>query len=423
MYTFSGKRFLRRFATIQKKYDIVLIGIVSVLVICGLTFFASSISIEQPAEFYKKFLTQLIFGVWIGGFLAFILSKIDYHELFKIKGKLIGVTIGLLSVLALLAGFMSLMGMGDLQKKAFIDRLENPIAAPAISKGALRWIEVGFITIQPSELVKLTLLIYFAAVINSLKNEEITILKLKKPIYLFFLVSSLIIIQPDLGSIMILFGILLSAMWISKVPNKILLTIVGIVCIFAAISIVTTPYRRGRFNVAYNKSEASDAQIYQTQNAQKAIINGGLWGLGYGNSEAKQKGTIPESSNDAIIGIIGEEMGFVVTTLFLSIYIVFCFRGLKIAKEAPDAGGRALATGITFWIMAHVFLNIGGILGVLPLKGLPLPFVSEGGTSMVLNLASIGILLNISSHKTGGEGLTSRKEKPVFAVRKLRKQR
>jgi cell division protein FtsW len=396
---FSKNRFLSRFRHIDKRYDWVLLSLVAVLCVSGLAFLASALSVKNPFDFYREFFYQMIFGVWIGGFGAYILSRIDYHVLFKYKSHLVWITVGLLGFLAVFASYAQIMGMNLLQKDAFIDSFANPIFAPFMANGSVRWVYTPLTKIQPSELAKLAILVFFAGTINKLREEEITWLTLKRPLYAFFLVASLIIVQPDLGSIILIFGILFAAMWICKVPTKILGVITTVLLVFGLISSIGTAYRFSRIKAAYDRENATSSEVYQIVNAQSAIKNGGFWGLGYGNSQSKQNGSVPESTTDAIIAIIGEEMGFLFTIGFLSLYLGIAYRGYRIAKEAPDNGGKALAIGITFWIVSQAFLNVAGILGIVPLKGLPLPFVSEGGTSMVLNLASVGILMNISSHR------------------------
>lgn len=425
MYNFSRNRFFRQFSEIQKKYDTVLLSVVGILVVCGLTFLASTLSVKSQSEFYKEFLYQLLFGVWIGGFACFILARIDYHALFKHrKILLIGTFISLMFV-SFFAGWVNISNMTVLQKEQFIDGLANPIIAPSFSNGAVRWVEIGSILFQPSEIAKLTLLVYFAAVLNKNSNREVTWQTLKRPLYIFGLFAVLIYIQPDLGNVLIIFGILFAAMWMAKVPTRILSFMIGLIVFTGIVGIATTPYRLGRFNTVFNPNSATTAEKYQTTNAQKAITNGGIWGLGYGNSEAKQNSSVPESSNDAIIAIIGEEVGFVVMIIFLSLYVVFCFRGLKIAQEAPDVGGLMLASGITFWIVSQAFLNVGGITGIVPLKGLPLPFVSKGGSAMVLNLAAVGILLNVSSQGKNDDKKNGSREKPMgfVSAKRLRKKK
>ena len=186
-------------------------------------------------------------------------------------------------------------------------------------------------------------------------------------------------------------------MWLAKTPLKILLTLGIIVAIAGSILTLTYGYRRNRFEALFNPDSSVASQVSL---GQIAIQRGGLFGLGYGNSESKQKGLIYEGSTDLIVTIIAEEMGFVFTLLFLSLYLFLIFRSLQIAKNAPDVGGSAIAIGIGVWLSTQAFLNLAGILGLLPLKGFPLPFVSEGGSSMVLNLMAVGVLLNVSSQSS-----------------------
>jgi cell division protein FtsW len=139
---------------------------------------------------------------------------------------------------------------------------------------------------------------------------------------------------------------------------------------------------------------------------QEAMASGGLFGVGYSRSDLKDR--IPESTTDGIIGVIGAEGGFFLVSLVIVLYLIIFLRGMKIASEAEDAGGKALAVGISVWIILQSFWNIAGMVGLFPLKGLPLPFISEGGTAMVINLMTIGILLNISTQKNP-EVLTQQK--------------
>ncbi|NJS41584.1 FtsW/RodA/SpoVE family cell cycle protein [Candidatus Gracilibacteria bacterium] len=237
----------------------------------------------------------------------------------------------------------------------------------------------------------------------------------------------MIFIQPDLGSILLLFIILFAAMAVGKVDKKILTTLTLGVVLFGAIASVATPYRRERVLAVINPNHV-DAETYQIDQVRNAIVNGGLWGQGYGHSSSKQQNLILESSTDSIIAVIAEEMGFIVTIIFTSLYLFLFYRGLKIAQNTPDIGGKTLAVGISVWIVSQAFLNISGNLGLLPLKGLPLPFVSAGNSSIVLNLASVGILLNISSQSYGGkypdQGSTKKTEHPkLFNAEKSSKNK
>ena len=395
-------RFFQRLRDETTHYDWVLLVAVVLLSVGGLAFLASGLSIKGPAIFQFSFQKQLFSGVWIGSVLAFILAKVDYHFWFKQAKFLMIITFALLGFLAVFAVTANVLSF---QKSAVeTSNIKSRVVSaarflpikPYLGGGAIRWVQLPGITFQPSELAKLTLLIYIASVIQNNEKEEFTWLKLKKPLYTFLLTAVLILVQPDLGSVLLSFGILVAAMWVSKVPMKIIATIIAVMAVVGIFSISAVGYRRDRVTAFLSPTSENATQIFFVR---LAIQNGGLWGKGYGNSEFKQKEVLYESTTDGIISIIGEEMGFIFTTCFLSLYLIFLFRGLKIANESPDAGGKAVATGIAVWVTTQAFLNIAGITGIIPLKGLPLPFVSAGGSSIIVNFISVGILLNISSQR------------------------
>lgn len=394
MKEFKTKQFINKFRQENTNYDWWLVGIVAALVIGGLAFLASALATAGIFSFQSEFLKQLVFGVWLGTVLAFILAKVDYHFWFQHKNKLL---LGTLLLLGFIAVFAVTADFLKIPRETFINQLRFLPIKPYSANGAVRWIAVSFFpNFQPSELAKLTILIYFAAFLNQLKAEEISWMKLKKPVYAFILTAVFILVQPDLGTVVLLAFIILSAMWVVKTPIKILVTLAIVVAIGGSILTLTYGYRRNRLEALFNPNSEVASQISL---GQLAIQKGGLWGLGYGNSESKQQGLIYEGSTDLIITIVAEEMGFIFTLLFLSLYLFLLFRSIQIAKNAPDAGGSAIAIGIGVWLSIQAFLNLAGILGLLPLKGFPLPFVSEGGSSMVLNLMAIGVLLNVSSQR------------------------
>jgi cell division protein FtsW len=253
-------------------------------------------------------------------------------------------------------------------------------------------------------------LIFFAGVLGKLGYGNYDWMKLKKALWVFATTTGLILLQPDLGTVVIIFLMIFSSFLVAGVPKKMLNTILIFCFVVGVISIIGTPYRLKRFAIYANlfKGEKELVQNLedrqQVVNIQYALQNGGILGKGYGNSEWKQAGQIYFASTDAIIGVIGEEVGFVGTLGFLMIYMWLFWRGLVIANQAVDLEGQILATGISVWIFAQVFLNVNGMTGLIPMKGLPLPFVSQGGTALVMNLVGIGILLNVSSQKKPGLG-------------------
>jgi cell division protein FtsW len=283
-------------------------------------------------------------------------------------------------------------------KSSFIASLSFLPIKPHIANGAIRWIDFIFLpNFQPSEFTKIALLIYFSFVLWKNETAKITWETLKKPLYALGLSSILILMQPDLGTVVLIFGIILSSLWVCKVPLKIIVYLALTVTIVGGCLAFFVSYRADRITAFVDSSTDQAAQI---RGVQQAITSGGFWGKGYGNGEFKQQpGKLFEQSTDAIIAIIGEEFGFVGTVTFLFFYIWLVKRGLQIARQSPDNGGKALATGVVFWIATQAFINVFGMLGLIPLKGIPLPFVSQGGSSIVINLLAIGVLLNVSKQK------------------------
>jgi len=384
-------------------YDWWLLASVFLLTVFGLAFLASSLSTLSADTYRNELLKQLILGVGLGGFLAFILAQSDYHFLLKNAKYFVILNFVLLGFLAIFSIYADIIAIGSsgggyLVKFNAIQKLSFLPIRPHIANGAIRWIDFPLIpNFQPSEFTKLAVLLYFCSYYLTLADEKITWLKLKKPLYVLAVSALLIMLQPDLGVTLIVAGIVISSLWVAKIPIKILFYIGAIVVILGLILTFTTDYRANRVTAFLDKNSVEAGQI---RGVQVAIENGGLFGKGYGNSEIKQvSGTLFEQSTDAIIAIIAEEIGFIGTVLFLSLYLVILWRGLKIAAQAPDLAGQALATGLTVWLVGQAFINLTGMLGLAPLTGVPLPFVSRGGSSMLINLLAVGILLNISSQK------------------------
>lgn len=383
---------IRSLTGTNARYDWVLLATVITLCVFGLAFLSSALSIN-PDLFFRQFFYQIVYGVLLGSFVCFVLARTDYHQIFKYKNAIIIITFILLGYLAIFGAYVYFTGLSIEARGIFISQFENWPIKPKLINGAIRWIDLPLVQVQPTEIAKLTLLIFFAGYLQNLEGKEITAQALKRPLYALLLTAFLIIAQPDLGSVLLIGLIIMTALWLTGVPSKIIITVILGVCLFGAM-FGFSGYRLRRIQAIFN---INDENAYQIKQAQLAIQNGGMWGQGYGNSVAKQQKTILEGSTDSIIAIIGEESGFVGVTAILSMYLIIFYRGLKIAREARDNGGRALAIGISVWIVSQAFLNIGGITGLVPLKGLPLPFISYGNSAMVLNLAAIGILLNISS--------------------------
>lgn len=400
------------------RIDWFLLIIFGFLLLGGLTFLASSLSFRSIVDYQSEFFKQLFFGLWIGGFLTYFLAKTDYHNLLKFAKPLLWISITSLLFLVVFIIYMIFTGKSDIaQQQDFVNSLNFLPIKPSFAGGAVRWIKIGFgengiTSIQPSEIIKLTMLLYFATSLQNIisNSSKITWFSLKKPLYMLFVVLSLIYLQRDLGNPIIIFGICFAAMWMVKVPFKILGILLSIGLVFGYLAIIGAGYRSNRvqtfLDISKDSSSACNSTdtIIRDRNRQvcgvrASLTRGGMWGKGYGSGTGKQDGSVPEVSNDGILAVIGEEVGFVGTIIFLSLYIILFYKSLRIAKNAPDIAGTALAGGIGFWITSQAFLNVAGITGLLPLKGIPLPFVSEGGSALVLNMMAVGILFNISSQK------------------------
>lgn len=362
----------------------------------GLAYLASSLNLSAENTYWSELQKQFIVGIVGGGLIAWVLAKTDYHIWTNNRDKIIKISFILLSFVAFFS-FLTLFKSTADEKEALINSFKWLPIRPYIANGAVRWIELpfGLPNIQPSEFAKLTTLIYFAGYFGKNHRHGFNWMNLKKPLWVFGASALLIFTAADLGTIAIIFAILMSAMLVAKVPVGILRQILAVGIIFGVLSVVFTPYRLLRL-LSVIKVEEKSAQV---EGIQKALYRGGLWGRGYGSS-MKIDAQIYEASTDSIIAVIAEETGFIGTLAFLILYAWLFYRGMLIATKAPDLEGKMLATGIVVWIGAQVLLNVCGMTGMIPMKGLPLPFVSKGGTAIIINLISIGILLNISSQRT-----------------------
>lgn len=362
--------------------NFVLVGILMVLVVFGLVMLSSASSVEgfqkfgDPNFFVKH---QLLYGILIGIPALWIMSRIDYH-LWKHYAFPLIITAIVLSFLVLVPGI--------------------GVAA----NGANRWLSLGGITFQPSELVKLFFLIYLGVWLEARQKDihDSSTGLIPFLIMVGILVFLIAVLQSDLGTMIVISVIAVSAYFVAGAPWKHLAIIAGLgstgLLFFIKILPALFPsfaYRAIRFRVFLNPDLDPLGFGYQINQALLAVGSGGILGLGLGRSRQKFN-YLPEAESDAIFAVIAEEMGFIITTALILIFIAFMVQGYKIAKSAPDMYGKVLATGITTWIMFQAIVNIMSMLSLMPLTGIPLPFISYGSTSLVTLLAAVGILINIS---------------------------
>lgn len=265
--------------------------------------------------------------------------------------------------------------------------------------GARRWIMLGTISLQTSEILKLAFIFYFAAWVTGVKERVKTFRYGFLPLLLLFALSALLLLkQPDTDNL-ILIILAGTAMFISaggKWRYVLLIVLAGVVGItFLA---VTRPYVMQRITTFFNPQADALGASYQIQQSLIAVGSGGLFGRGFGQSI--QKFTyLPEPVGDSIFAVAAEEFGFVGSLFLLGVFSLFAVRGLKIASRTPNTFGRLVVVGIVIMIISQAFVNIGAMLGVIPLSGITLPFVSHGGTSLFITLFEVGIILSVSRTK------------------------
>jgi cell division protein FtsW len=359
----------------KNSIDKIFFGIVIALVVIGLIMFTSAslgILAKNETKFYGVIFSQFVLG-FMGGLLAlFIGLKIPY-KLFR-KYSLI-----LFIFSIILTGLVFIPGIGQSHG------------------GARRWIDVLGFSFQPVEFLKIGFIIYFAAWLSWAKG------KVKDPMFsilplLVFLgiIAAVLLKQPDTKSIILITITALAMLFVSGTPIKYILSFFGISIVLFLILVSFQPYLKERVNTFLHPSENSRGSSYQLQQSLIAVGSGGVFGRGLGQSIQKFN-YLPEPQGDSIFAVIGEEVGFLGGTILICLYVVFALRGYRIAlRNAPDSFAKLLVIGFITIITAQSFMNIASIIGVFPLTGVPLVFISQGGTALLLSLGMMGIILNIS---------------------------
>jgi cell division protein FtsW len=364
-----------------RKPDYVLSILIAVLVIAGLIMISSasvvmSRNVAQVDNFY--FFSQLK-AACAGFVLLYIASRIDYRFWKKVAKYLL-----IANIILLIMVFIPHVGFGY--------------------GGANRWIKIGPLFLgQPSEYIKLTLILYLATWFENKGNDikDFWLGTLPFAAILGFIVL-LVMKQPDMGTTVVLAATSGTIFFVAganyvHIAGMLAAGIGGIIFL-----IKTAPYRMARLMIFLNPSADTSGTGYHINQALLAVGSGGLFGVGFGRSRQKFN-YLPEAATDSIFAVISEELGFIRASLFLLVFVAFAMRGYKIAKNAPDVFSRLVAIGITTWVVAQAFINIMAILSMIPLTGVPLPFISYGGSSLVTLMFSCGILLNISRHIKEGE--------------------
>jgi len=356
---------------IDNPSDFILIFCIISLVCIGVVMvFSASIytsSIEHNDQYYL-FKKQLIFAM-IGIIAMYMTSKIDYKIYQKYNRVIMAIAIILL-ILVL-----------------FIGQEAN---------GAKRWFNVAGISFQPSEVAKYAVIVFCADYISRQKDEIRTFSKGFLPFMLLMgVMCGLIYLQPNLSTAIVIASIIIAMFFIGGGNLAYIFGAGGILVLAAISAMVFTGWRSDRLTNFFNPESDLAGSGWQTKQSQLALGSGGIFGQGLGNGKQKMF-YLPEAQNDFIFAHIGEELGLIGTLLILALFLLLIWRGLRIALYAPDSFSSLVSFGITFIVAIQVMINVSVVTQLIPVTGMPLPFISAGGSSLIFLMAAMGILLNIS---------------------------
>lgn len=358
----------------EAKPDRIFLILISILVAFGLAaLFSASTPVGyarfgDPYFFIKR---QVLFGLIPGVLFAYVLNRTDF-KFFKKFSFLFYV----FSLMMLVLVFVPKIGLTINSSRS--------------------WLSVGGFSFQPAELAKLGLIFFLAYLLSQKKydwsNWQLSLLPV---LVLISPALLLVLLQPDVGTLSIMVVIIFAMLYVAKVPKKYLafLSLMGVISFMGLI--MAAPYRAERITTFLHPELDPQGVGYQMNQAFLAIGTGGMWGLGFNNSRQKYL-HLPEVSADTIFAVIAEENGFLVSAGLIIFIVIFTWRGFKIAKSVPDEFGALLVTGIMVWFGWQSLLNIGATVGALPLTGVPLPFISHGGSSLAVSLAAVGVVLSVS---------------------------
>jgi cell division protein FtsW len=354
----------------QRILVLVTLGLVAfgLVMVFSATSAAAALGNGNPMEYLQR---QAVYAV-LGVALMAVASRIDYHRLRYLALPLLLVALGLCAAVL--------------------------VVAPEIN-GARRWFLLGPASFQPSELSKLALCL-FAAAYLARRRAPRTVGELVKPLGLLtLLLSGLILLEPDLGTTITLFGMVLAILLVAGTSLRLLALVSAFALVAAAAAIWAEPYRRARFFSFLDPWSDAQGAGFQIVQAMIGIGSGGVTGSGLGEGVQKVL-YLPEAHTDMIFAVVGEELGLVGSLLVIGAFATFASMGFRIALRCRDPFGKLLATGITALVCGQATVNLAAVLGIAPLTGIPLPFVSYGGSSLVVLLAGVGVLLNIAGNGT-----------------------
>ena len=371
----------------ERTGQVLLASVVAVLCLIGLVMVLSASSVLALREDGSSWLYFRKQVLWVAAGTAALVvgARIDYRALRRLGGPAL-----LLSVVLLVVVLVPGVGV--------------------TAGGSTRWLGFGSLRMQPSELAKLGLLLFGADLLARRGSDEETLRRAMRSYLLAFLVVAVLVLrQPDLGTTLVAGCIVLCVLFVAGTPLGAMVGLIGTAAAGTFVLGMAEPYRRERMLSFLDPWADAGNTGYQVVQSLVGLGTGRFTGVGVGASRAKW-GFLPNAHTDFIFSIIGEELGMVGSLLVLGLFMAFTVLGVRAALRAPDRFGMLLASGITAWVVGQAVINIGAVLAVLPVSGVPLPFVSFGGTSMVLLMAAVGVLLNVA-----GQGSARPAGAPVAA--------
>ncbi len=361
----------------QKSVDYIFLTIAGIIIFAGiLAFFSASLGVlaRNKGIFYSTIISQIVLGL-IGGLCAMYFFS-------RIPAKFLRTNATIILVCSII-----ITGL------VFVPHLGFSHG------GARRWISILGISFQPVEILKIAYVIYLSAWLSwAKKRVENPLFGILPMLVILGIIAGVLLLQPDTKSLILMAGTGISLLFLSGTPWKhLLMLFAGTILVFIILAI-RTPYLSQRVATFLNPASDPSGSSYQLQQSLIAIGSGKITGRGYGQSIQKFS-YLPEPQGDSIFAVIGEEFGFIGSVIIVLFYILFAMRGLWIARRSSDSFSGLLASGLVIILTLQSFMNIASITGLFPLTGVPLVFMSQGGTSLMISLAVVGIILGISRER------------------------
>ena len=355
-----------------ERVDFLLFILVIGLLCFGLIMLFSASQNTSRDNIYSIIVRQSLMAA-AGLVVMFITSRIDYHAYKKVAAPLFFLTLVVMYVVPVL-GFAS--------------------------HGATRQVSLGGFSFQPSEVCKFMLVIYFSALLSSKKHSDLTKFKvLGRYALMLGLVAGACVLQSHLSALLLILAVGFIMLFAAGLPWRYVIGLGGVILAGGGALAVLEPYRMRRLLIFLDPFSDPRGDGWQIVNSLYAVGSGGLLGVGFGQSRQKY-GYLPEAQNDYIYAIVCEELGFIGGMFLLILFGLLIFRGIQIAFSSKDAFGTYLGIGIVTIVALQVIINVGVVLSILPSTGMQLPFFSSGGTSLIIMMAGLGILMNISRFST-----------------------